>query len=224
MAEAAINLGVFGLDWSDDGAGMTFIGLRIGGSRTRGLELGFNPGLGIEVNNKGIGCGVRADIGIRDGVSAGASAHAGFAIFRAEITGVVGWDQSAGTWGTAYADAFNALESPEVHQARVCELRRRLFAAWQQHLESEPGALAIKYGEREFKRFAHKPVPTRLLAWKGRAPTAAIREQLRASVAPPGACTVLASAQIAGCYQSRLHFARSLDARTLEWAGFEDPS
>mmetsp|Transcript_46596 Transcript_46596/g.107605 ORF Transcript_46596/g.107605 Transcript_46596/m.107605 type:complete len:216 (+) Transcript_46596:80-727(+) len=136
MAEAAINLGVFGLDWSDDGAGMTFIGLRIGGSRTRGLELGFNPGLGIEVNNKGIGCGVRADIGIRDGVSAGASAHAGFAIFRAEITGVVGWDQSAGTWGTAYADAFNALESPEVHQARVCELRRRLFAAWQQHLES----------------------------------------------------------------------------------------
>jgi len=131
MSSANINLFVIGIDWSEDGGGLTFLGLRVGGSRSRGLELGLNPGLGVEVNDQGIGAGARADLGIKDGVSAGVAAHAGFAVFHAEAGGMVGWDSTEGTWGKAHADAFDCREDPEARRDRMEELQRRVAAAWQ---------------------------------------------------------------------------------------------
>mmetsp|Transcript_27480 Transcript_27480/g.49729 ORF Transcript_27480/g.49729 Transcript_27480/m.49729 type:complete len:139 (-) Transcript_27480:92-508(-) len=68
------NLGVIGVDWNENGGGLTLAGLRIGGSSDRGLELGPNPGLGFQSDGNGYYLGARADLGIRDGVNVGSRA------------------------------------------------------------------------------------------------------------------------------------------------------
>jgi len=78
MGNGGVNLGVVGVDWSENGGGATICGLRVGGSSGRGFEIGANAAIGVEVNGHGLAAGSRADIGIggSTGLSAGAAASA----------------------------------------------------------------------------------------------------------------------------------------------------
>lgn len=113
--EGSVNLGIVGADWSEDGGGATFMGMRIGGSGGRGAEIGFNPGLGVQVDGHGLYAGARADVGIRDGINVGAGARA------------VALNEGAGAAAQAKAHASgSSAESAATTNSNVRHARDRM--------------------------------------------------------------------------------------------------
>lgn len=98
---------MIGVDFNEDGGGLTLAGMRIGGGKN-GVEIGPNVGLGAQVNGNGayVGTGGKLTVG-GDGVKASAGAKA------------IGGDQEAGAGvqagvtykGKFYADAVSTTSS-----------------------------------------------------------------------------------------------------------------
>mmetsp|Transcript_8023 Transcript_8023/g.16912 ORF Transcript_8023/g.16912 Transcript_8023/m.16912 type:complete len:133 (-) Transcript_8023:86-484(-) len=109
MGQVNVNAVVAGIDWNDDGAGVTVCGLRGGVSCRRGLELGFNPGLGLHCNGQGLYVGARAGVGIRDGVNVGVGALAVAGDYSANADAVA-CAHLSGCEADAAADAFKKSE------------------------------------------------------------------------------------------------------------------
>lgn len=116
MCSANVSVLVAGLDFDEDGAGVTVCGLRLGGSMRRGIEFGLNPGIGLDVAHRGIGAWFRGDIGVRDGLSLGMNVHSLFGAWNAEAGTVGGWDYTHGSWSESTGDAYDASVDPAVRE------------------------------------------------------------------------------------------------------------
>jgi len=91
----SIQTGLVGVDWSKEGGGVTLFGVRMGGSKGRGFEMGVNAAIGGHVNGKGLHAGARADVSFKDGVTASSGAKA------------VAGNKSGSAAGAAYALSSN---------------------------------------------------------------------------------------------------------------------
>merc|ERR1719433_440841 len=115
MGNASVNLGIAGLDVGPDGAGVTILGMRVGGSGGRGFEIGFNPGVGVQVNGQGLYAGARADVAIRDGVSAAAGAKATW-MDETAGAGALAAAHATGCQATAAAGLRSTAENARFHR------------------------------------------------------------------------------------------------------------
>jgi chromosome segregation ATPase len=109
MGNANINLGIIGADWSEDGGGVTLLGVRVGGGKN-GAEVGVNTGFGAQVNGAGLLAEAKAQVSIGGkGVTAGAGANYNAAGIEGGAAAVAGANYDGSTYAEAVSNSSTSV-------------------------------------------------------------------------------------------------------------------